>query len=69
MLNSSVIIAAVRKPADRNNPEAQIRGSALGYFCFSFVLKREPRGTPTIPESIVTTPKIKETLKGKIRIH
>ena len=50
------------KTDERTRPRPQIRGSDLGYFKRRRVLSRAPSGTPIIPETIVTPPKMSETL-------
>lgn len=45
------------------NPKPQIRGSEKGYFSRRIVLRIIPKGTPNIPDTIVTTPKTTGTLK------
>jgi len=47
-------------------PKAQINGSALKLFVLRFVAARAPNGTPISPDSIVTTPKLNDTLHKKI---
>ena len=51
------------KTAERIRPNPQIKGSDLGNFSLRQVLSKAPRGTPNIPDTIVTAPKISETLK------
>jgi len=50
------------KTDERTRPSPQIRGSDLGYFSLRRVLSIAPSGTPIMPETIVTAPKISETL-------
>lgn len=51
---------------DKTSPMPQMRGSERGYFSRRTVLRIIPRGTPSIPETIVTAPKTSDTLKYKI---
>lgn len=44
-------------------PTAQIIGSERGYFFLRYVDKYDPNGTPQIPEVIVITPNLNETLQ------
>ena len=52
-----------RKTAEIMSPAPQTSGSTLGYLALSVVESVMPRGTPTMPESIITRPKMKETLE------
>lgn len=54
-----------RKIEDRAKPIPQMRGSALWFLGLHFVLRKLPKGTPKIPESIVMIPKTKAILKSK----
>ena len=65
MLERAKKNVAKMKMEERIRPEPQIMGSDLGYFSRSQVLRSAPRGTPNIPETIVTAPKMIETLKGQ----
>ena len=56
------------KTAERMRPNPQIKGSDLGNFSLRQVLSKAPRGTPNIPDTIVTAPKISETLKIELKI-
>ena len=56
--------ATKMNPDERTRPRPQMRGSERGYFSRSLVLRIAPRGTPSIPETIVTAPKMSETLHG-----
>ncbi len=49
---------------ETTSPSPQMRGSERGYFSRSRVLRRAPRGTPSMPETMVTAPKINDTLHG-----
>merc|ERR1719402_1978528 len=50
-----------RKTALVRSPKAQMTGSARGYLLLRLVDRVMPRGTPTIPDIIVTMPKNNET--------
>ena len=50
-----------RKMAETRRPPAQMIGSARGYLALSDVDSVIPRGTPTMPDIIMITPKMKET--------
>ena len=57
---------AKMKTEERMRPEPQMIGSARGNFSLKKVLSNAPSGTPNIPETIVTAPKIMETLKTNL---
>jgi len=54
--------ATKMNPDERMRPQPQIKGSERGYFSRNLVLRIAPSGTPIIPETIVTAPKINDTL-------
>ena len=61
-----MLMLTKRRPSERNtaemrSPPAQMMGSARGYFAFNDVDSVIPSGTPTMPDIIMITPKMKET--------
>ena len=54
------------KTEDRAKPRPQIRGSARGSLGLRNRLEKLPKGTPMMPESMVTTPKAKAIFSGFI---
>ncbi len=60
---------AKMKKDERISPVPQIIGSALGNFSRKKVLSNAPSGTPSIPETIVTAPKMMETLEQTLSLN
>ena len=52
-----------RKIDERPSPMPQIKGSALWFFGLHLVLHKLPKGTPRIPDNMVTTPNTNGILK------
>ena len=61
---SQRMMPKVRNNAEIRMPAPQMIGSALGYTALNLVDNSMPKGTPTMPESMVTKPKMKGTLVG-----
>ena len=57
-----------RKIDERPSPMPQIKGSALWFFGLHLVLHKLPKGTPRIPDNMVTTPNTNGILKLNNRI-